>query len=413
METVKGSPMTTDQSQATTVIRLAPSEWVATAAFVAALLVTTAPDYGFIEQNISRTRELTTSYIVIGIALLAAPWRLWDRTLRIVVSVLGVSIVVGFLVWQAQESSAIAANYWPQWLLPLAMLLLGLAYGQRLWWLWRGVLIVYAVVIGVIQLWMLAVNWQASGDTAGMDNFYGSRPLGADLAFMMVVAVVMALTEPGLGARGRNLVASFLGISVVVAQHRSAWVALLVVLVLLSIRYVIRREGIARWWGVPAIGAFFVAAATLPFLLPATLLPGESPQGTSLPDSFEAAGTLSWRFDMWESRLERARSLPEWLFGGVFGGTPVWGPESDVMNPALTGHSMYVDLLSMLGVVGLLSFVVLTCRAVWKTSNRFGEMPIIVWSALSFGIFYAWPPWVWGLLGVALVPQARGSTAPD
>lgn len=404
--------MMTDASPATVPGRLRPIHWIATAAFVVALLVTTLNGFEILELGISRTRELNTAYIVIAIAMFATPWRGLTRVLQITVAALGASIVLGFLVWQVQERSSVAANYWPQWLLPLSMLLLGLAYGRGLWWLWRRIFVAYAVLIGLVQFGLLAVSWQGVGQVASMSNFYGSRPVGAHLAFVMVAGLVMTLNEPALTTRSRNIIAAFLGVSVVVSQHRSAWVGLLVALVLLAARSIREKDRISQWWSLPVVSCFFVAAAVSPVILPASLLPGESTQGTALPDSFESTGTLSWRFDMWESRIERSRSLTEWLFGGVFGGTPVWGPDSDVLNPALTGHSIYVDLLSMLGIVGLAAFAVLAYFAVWRSTPRLGELPIVIWSALAFGVFYAWPAWTWGVLGIALVSSSPREVSP-
>jgi hypothetical protein len=382
--------------------RVSTMEWVATLMFIWGLTITTFDDFGFIGQDISRTRELTTSYVLIVVALTAAPWRRLDRVPQVAVAVLGVSIVLGFIVWQAQEDSSVAANYWSQWLLPLGMLLLGVGFGRRLWWLWRRVIIIYGVAIATIQAPLLALNWRYGEQSTGMESFYSVRPLGAPLALMMVLAVVMVMAEPRLNSTRRNLITAFLGVSVVISQHRSAWVALLIALVLLAARYVTQHARLSRWWSIPSVAGFFLVAALLPLLTPASLLPGRSSEGSALPDSFEATGTLSWRIEMWESRLQRARALGEWLFGGVFGATPVWGPGSDVMKPELTGHSMYVDLLTMLGIVGLVAFATLCFCAVFFSGNRLGELPIVVCSALGFGVFYAWPAWTWLLLGVAL-----------
>jgi hypothetical protein len=381
---------------------------LATVAFSWALLATTFDKFAIIGESVSRTRELTTSYVLIAVALAAAPWKHWPSSLRIIVGAFGMAIAMGFLTWQLQEGSAIASNYWSQWLTALAMLLIGLAYGHRVWWLWRRIIVVYATAIAGFQLLLLAADWRQSGPLGGPAAFYGSRPVSASLALIMVVAAVMALSETGLGVKARNALVTFLGVSAVVAQNRSAWAALIVALVLLVVRYARQRAPIRQWWGVPAVSGFFLFAAVSPFATRVTLLPGGSQQGSALPDSFESTGTMSWRLDMWESRLEQHRSVVEWLVGGVFGKTPVWGPGSTVMNASISGHSIYVDLLTMLGLLGLVAFVALVYLGVTGNGGSAAEMPIVILAGLTYGFFYAWPALIWSVLGVAVASRRAG-----
>ena len=388
--------------------RLRPIEWVATIAFAWSLVITSLDSFSIYGANLSRTRELTTSYVLIVTALVVLPWRQWSRPLRLTVALLGGSIFVGFLVWQASEGSFMAANYWPQWLIPLGMLLLGLSYGRELWWLWRRLILLSGLSVAVFNMLMILVDWRASGPLGGADAFYGSRPIGAHLALLMVISAVLALTESSLSAKMQNILTAFLGTNVVLAQHRSAWGALLVALLLLFARYSLTRVKLANWWSVPVVGGFFIVVALLPFFAPVSVLRGGSQQGSALPDSFESTGSLSWRLDMWEARIEQSRSALEWLVGGTFGSTPVWGPDSSVMNATISGHSQYVDLLTMLGLLGLMCFMYLAYLATWHKDDLLGEMPIIIWASLVYGIFYAWPAWTWALLGVASVGAGKG-----
>jgi len=76
------------------------------------------------------------------------------------------------------------------------------------------------------------------------------------------------------------------------------------------------------------------------------------------------------------------------------------------MNPTISSHSMLVDLLSMLGLLGLGVFVVLFLRA---TAYRWlvpPVLPICLIATAAFGFFYAWPSWAWVFLGAGL--SARG-----
>src|SRR5690606_34839698 len=123
----------------------------------------------------------------------------------------------------------------------------------------------------------------------GPAQFYGDRPVGAPAALMMVLGMVLAAREDRLSSRVRMAVVVVLGATVVLAQHRSVWVALLVALVLLM--WDGRRRGLAfrQMAGFNAVAAFFVLSAVLPVLTPLSILPSGRPEqaGPSLPDSFE------------------------------------------------------------------------------------------------------------------------------
>ncbi len=382
---------------------------IATAVFVWALLITTFDTFGFASTYVSRTRELMTFYVVMAVVVSALPWRRWTITTKWLIGAFLVQVVVGFAFWSAQDGSRIAINYWSQWLLALAFLLLGLTFYRACWWLWGPIIIGYALVIAGVCLAGLLFWHSPPAQLNGPAEFYGDRPVGAPAALMMVLGLVLAAGEGRLSSRVRTAVVVVLGATVVLAQHRSVWIALLVALVLLM--WDGKRRGVSfrQMAGFLAVAAFFVLSAVMPVLTPWSILPsGPSAQaGPSLPDSFESVGTFSWRLDMWESRLTQSRSLMEWLTGGMWGPTPVWGPGSSVMNPTISSHSMLVDLLSMLGLLGLVVFVVLFLRA---TAYRWlvpPVLPICLIATAAFGFFYAWPSWAWVFLGAGL--SARGN----
>lgn len=389
-----------------------PLEWVATAVFCWALISTTIDGFSASDGSISRTRELMTVYALVGVSLAAAPWRSWSTAVRVAVGASAAALVLGFSLWNAGVGSDLAINYWAQWLLAAGLLLLGITFGARCWRWWRRVIWVYGLVISVYQALALAVGMRVQADGADAPGFYSTRSISASLALVMVVGLAAVLDDPALKPSVRNAVAVWLGFSVVIAQHRSGWASLLVVLVSVAVRALAGRWALSRWWSVLATAGLFVAAAVLPLLTRASILPGSGSGGSALPDSFESGVTMQWRLDMWESRMAQSRSPLEWLLGGVSGPTPAWGPDSTVMNASISSHSMFVDLVTMLGWLALAAFVGLVVLGLTPARGSFGDVKVSLLALLAFGVFYAWPSWCWSVLGVAVAMRLSPKTVP-
>lgn len=100
--------------------------------------------------------------------------------------------------------------------------------------------------------------------------------------------------------------------------------------------------------------------------------------------------------------MEANRTPLEWSFGGAFGQTPAWGPDSKVMVPVVNSHNMYVDLISMLGVAGVAAFLVLLYAAYVARAPRLRSTIIALAACLTFGLFFQWPPVAWLVLGLAV-----------
>lgn len=389
-----------------------PLDWLATAVFCWALISTTIDGFSASDASISRTRELMTVYALVGVCLAAAPWRSWPAAVRVAVGASAAALVLGFSLWTASVGSALAINYWAQWLLAAGLLLLGITFGARCWMWWRRAIWVYGLVISVYQALALAIGMRVQADGSDAPGFYSTRSISASLALVMVIGLSTVLEDTALKPSVRNAVAVWLGFSVVIAQHRSVWASLLVVLVSVAVRALAGRWGLSRWWSILATAGLFAAAAVLPLLTRASILPGSGSGGTALPDSFESGVTMQWRLDMWESRMGQSRSPLEWLLGGMSGPTPAWGPDSTVMNASISSHSMFVDLVTMLGWLALLAFVGLVVLGLTPVRVRSGDVQVSLLALLAFGIFYAWPSWCWSLLGVALAVRLLPRSAP-
>lgn len=382
---------------------------LATALFVWCVLATTIRGFSVSAVEMSRTRELMTVYAVALLVVLVRPWRWWPRTVRAISFGFLALVLLGYLAWVVENGSQLAINYWAQWLIPLSCYFLSLSFVRWLWPQWKRLLLVYACGIAAYQALALLLNFGPSNANDG-SGFYSERSISATLALVMVVGMVIAATDISPGFLIRNVVTAFLGVSVVLAQHRSAWVALIVSCALLGLRFLRSRRKDDALIGPGIAFGFLGLAALLPLVAPVTLLPAGGAESDSggLPASFEATGTLGWRWDMWTSRMQADRSAIEWILGGTFGETPAWGPNSRVLVPEINSHNMYVDLISMLGIAGLLGFAALLALALLRPGHRLTSASIAVWASVAFGCFYQWPALAWMMLAAALLPDSVG-----
>jgi hypothetical protein len=355
--------------------------------------------------------------LVVAFVIAVRPWRSWTTSVRWLSGVLLVVVVLGCFSWIWDLGSTEAINRWAQWLVPVACLFLGLAKGRAAWPAWAWVFEVYAVGIGLYQLFALIFPVAEPQVTSDTWSFYESRVLSAPLALVMVSGMIFAATDQRSNVRTRAVVSGFLGVSVVIAQHRSVWTALLVSVILLVARYLRGRE--TRSWQSAPVGpvaalGFLVLAALLPLVTSWSILPTESRETavSHLPESFRATTTLEWRIDIWMSHFQAQRSIPQWLFGGMVGPTSTWGPDSVVKSPAFTSHNMYVDLTSMLGLVAFGSVIGLLLVAL---ARRYVLQPaqIFIWASLPFGMFYQWPPFVWAVLGAGVAMANFREISPE
>lgn len=389
---------------------------IGTGLFIWLLLTTTVEGFSAAEFGLSRTREIMTVYVVVAVTLFRRPWRWWPRYLKYAAASLVVLVSVGYISWLLDLGSALAINFWAQWMIPVAAFFLGLSFLPGLWPTWRRVLLVYGCAIAAYQAAILLLRIGAAAPEPG-STFYAARTISATLAMVLVVAMVLAATEQRIDPRTRNILAGLLGASAILAQHRTVWIALVIACALLALRSSRVGRSSAVVLGPALSFGFLVVAAVLPLVTRVSLLPsgevGEVEGG--LPSSFEDTNTLGWRWDMWVSRMQADRSWTEWLVGGMFGETPAWGPHSDVLVPLISSHSMFVDLLSMLGLVGLAVFLFLVVVAVTRRGNRLSAAVVIVWALLAYGIFNQWPPYAWLVLAAALVTsdESVGTSAPS
>ena len=91
------------------------------ATMVWALLATTVPYLAFLGIEISRTRELFTVYLLVGMATVGTWWKHTSSRVAWVIAVMGAASVIGLITWTGAYNWLQGINYWSEWLLASAM----------------------------------------------------------------------------------------------------------------------------------------------------------------------------------------------------------------------------------------------------------------------------------------------------
>jgi O-antigen ligase len=275
------------------------------------------------------------------------------------------------------------------------------------WMLWAGTAVAALAVLRWIA-WPLGVS---SGPLASATGTV--RVIDSEQAFVVAHAFILLL--PVWRAQGaprlRLLAVALLGV-VVLASHRTVWVAMVAGLAVL----LWRDRRLARRFGLALVAALVVAGITV-----TTLLPDEG--ADDLGDRATNVQTFEWRVEGWRQLLATASDPgPDQIAIGLPFGTGwerrVYGHVRDE-----TPHSMYLEALLRLGLVGLGALLAAYVVAVRQLlPRRRAEEPrpqlhgdvllLLLVMQIMFNVAY-FPPAISGIvLGLALRPQRQVAASP-
>lgn len=226
-------------------------------------------------------------------------------------------------------------------------------------WVWiAGLLAVYCLgywAIHGVGIGAGAVHpLPAWGPFAG--GFRDSRPIRAVDAIFLIQAFLIIWRWPdplGMPKFLRGALRLVLPAVVILLQHRTAWVALLLAVVALVVfdKGTVAR---ARTLAVAATsGIVLLVGVGFANLAGSTATAGLE---TSLAETQSPDSTFAWRLSSWNALLTQSRDPMSWLFGEPLGGGYVRsihvGDFSGVVD--VNPHNFYVQILVKLGLVGLL-----------------------------------------------------------
>ena len=285
-----------------------------------------------------------------------------------------------------------------------AQLCLGVDAWPKLEQLWMAT----AAVLVVIAL----VHFARFG--FGTYSATGKRALIASQALVVAQAGLISLTIPG---RRQRLFAVVCFMVVVASDQRTVWAATL-------------TAGLVLAFGHRAVEGTRVSstvrrgmlAALVSVVLLLALGPTQLQQGASTATSTistDSSSTLGWRLDGWRVLLQQYAHKPglDQVLGEPFGAgfTRSVGGNITIVAP----HNMYIDVLFLLGAVGLVGLLLLLTAA-FRRASRVGVALRAQLAGLAvFAIGYQFTPEQGFILGAALAlalpasPVSFGASIDD
>ena len=331
----------------------------------------------------------TVLLMVVGVSR-KLHWRNWVRQDTLFTAFASL-VIVGFLFSIPVFSLQSSINQTRQLFLSIAAYFWASSLGK-----WNESLLEPFIWVALVGATAQNFLYLRNGFGSASDGYYdqalggwvSARPLEASGALILLCGFLVILSRSGQWTSSRFLMVIYLGLSVVLSQHRSVWIAALVSLLVLS-AVAVKGSRTGVFALLPGL------AAAIPIGLVAFLAVTNS---SALINSAESSQTLDARFSIWSDRLAVDRSLLEWLTGGFVGPTPVQ------LDPSFQfeAHSMYVQTLNTVGFVGLtilLATLVSVFPGFADAQRRTQSFMLIAVGV--FGFFYTWPAWTFLLLGMS------------
>ena len=202
-----------------------------------------------------------------------------------------------------------------------------------------------------------------------------------------------------------------IGILILIDSHRSVWLALLVLLLSLLVLKEIRLGRVLSWF-IPSVFAGLVIWIVIG-LFGLNIIEYITTRGSAFINP-EGDPTAMWRLAIWKAQFEKLLEYPLW--GEGFGG--YWR----VYVPKLKGeidvspHSLYVQTLVKIGVVGLLAYCAIIFKVFlrlkqWIETHRKGYYPesgivltglVILIVSHAYYIVYAFEYYTWLFVGLSI-----------
>lgn len=331
-----------------------------------------------------------------GVAIGRLAWRRVASPARGALLGMTAMIGLGLVSWILILGLQPAVNFWRAWTFAVAAALYA-ASAPRLSqpdglrpFVWAALLGSFTQVLGIALR-----GFGGYGDSVIVNGeVLGARPVTAAVALIMLMGMIVLLLDGRRVGAFKLLVTVWLGVSIIASQHRSVWVASAVtgVLIVFAIARTSRQRLVVGT--LAAIGASTVAIAV------AAVVRAQE----QLSVAASSTGTLEWRIDNWTEKLTTERSALQWLAGSVFGPTPLSDPDADVLFQ-VSSHSMYVETIAKLGLLGLGLLTIVTAGAI-STSRSGSAVRVAVITLLAHGLFYQWPGVTWLVIGVAATGRA-------
>ncbi|GGT30182.1 hypothetical protein GCM10010271_37780 [Streptomyces kurssanovii] len=355
--------------------------------------------------NLLPTDVLTVCLLFAALIMLRGRGRGAPALLLALLVLTGYALVRGFGVFGVQAAGNEARTNFIQ-LLCAALFVAVHCAGRNLV---RAVTLIWVLAACALSclalLGWLNVGFGSSSDQIMVDGvLINARPVSAAQTLVIGQAAMMLLCGRG-SARGRVLASLLLAV-VILAQHRTIWLAVGIMLT----GWLLSRQ---RQTGSRA--AALAVLGSLGMLSVLVLSWGAAGGVTSkLAASSEDDRTLVWRVEGWQALLPRLKELPDWLLGLPFG-----SGYDRVLNGVLVAvspHNYYLEVLLRLGLIGV-AVLLLVYATAWRAAGADSEnklmLRLLICSQLVYMITYSLTPEQAVTLGLlAACAQQRGACRP-
>jgi hypothetical protein len=290
------------------------------------------------------------------------------------------TVGIGIIFWSSTYGVKTGVNSWRELLMLIAFLIYG--FQSRVHWELhhvRALMIIPGSVLSIIVGLRFATT--GIGRSAGVDAMTGEvldRATNVEGAYIIFLAFIGALYFLRDRQIPRILMLGIFGVEILLLQHRTIWIIFIVSL----IQYMLTNEQSNK---------VFSSTVKLFSAIPLTLVAFFTFSRISLlSDASSNTHTLNWRIRRWVESMNTERSLSEWIFGSIFGPTPV----TQVGLYGQFSHNAYVNQIEYLGFLGLFVFIVvlLKCYLRIRTLNS-SRAPgkALMLSSILFGFTYQIP----------------------
>lgn len=227
---------------------------------------------------------------------------------------------------------------------------------------WTALACVYGVTA---MFWWNRVGIGSNADYVLIEGQrVNSRPVGAASAFVIMQSAVMLLCKPRRGL-GTGLLAGTMVLIVVLLQHRTVWLAAVVM---------------AALWLVSRPGQVAPKAAGIGAVVLLASLSADAGLTRDLALSATNEDTLVWRIDSWRLLIGRLNGIGDWLFGLPFGSgftRFLYGAIVEAQP-----HNYYLHLLLRVGLLGLCAAVMLVLAMLRRADHR-TPTGLVLWLTMA------------------------------
>jgi hypothetical protein len=352
--------------------------------------------------NLLPTDVLTVCLLVAALIMLRGRARGATGLLLALLVLTGYALIRGFGAFGVQAAGNEARTNFIQ-LICAALFVAVLSAGRNLV---RAVTLIWVLAACALSclalLGWLNVGIGSNSDRIMVDGVLtNARPVSAAQTLVIGQAAMMLLCGRG-SARGRTLAWLLLAV-VVLAQHRTIW---------LAVGIMITGWLVSRHRQTGSRAAALAVLGSLGMLSVLAVSWGAAGGVTEkLTSSSEDDRTLVWRMEGWHALLPRLKEVPDWLQGLPFG-----SGYDRVINGtfvAVSPHNYYLEVLLRLGLLGV-AVLLLVYATAWRAAGADSEhrliLRLLICSQLVYMITYSLTPEQAVILGL-LAACARQSGA--